>query len=147
MSLDIVGKLCREFKILRQKCNLSIDYNMGGSILLKICLNYETNVDIAMERIAFKHLVFKNYKLQNQKWFLEPEYVSSKVTAGINYIRHENVVEFLLTQRDPLVRCENLGKICQLQFIMDDFLFDNKIFQHFKYLMENSELFASFNID
>ena len=65
MSLDIVGKLCREFKILRQKCNLSIDYNMGGSILLKICLNYETNVDIAMERIVFKRLVFKNYKLQN----------------------------------------------------------------------------------
>ena len=29
MSLDSVGKVCREFKILRQKSNLNIDYNLG----------------------------------------------------------------------------------------------------------------------
>ena len=30
---------------------------------------------------------------------------------------------------------------------MDDFLFENKFCQHFKYLRENSEVFVSFNID
>ena len=30
MSLNIVGKLCREFKILRQKSNLNIDYHLSG---------------------------------------------------------------------------------------------------------------------
>ena len=31
MSLDAVCKLCREFKILRQKSNLNIDYSLGKS--------------------------------------------------------------------------------------------------------------------
>ena len=66
-----------------------------------------------MERIVFESLVFKDYKLQNYKWFLEPEYMPRKVTAGIKYIEHENVVEFVLTrQRGPLIRCESLGKFC-----------------------------------
>ena len=46
MSLDTVGKLCREFKILRQKSNLNIDYNLGKCLkhsfdLVKVCLNYQ----------------------------------------------------------------------------------------------------------
>ena len=107
-------QLCREFKILRQKSNLNIDYNLGKCLkhsfdLVKVCLNHESNVDIVMERIVFESLVFKDYKLQNYKWFLEPEYMPRKVTAGIKYIEHENVVEF---QRDPLIRCESLGKLC-----------------------------------
>ena len=62
-----------------------------------------------MERIVFERLVFKDYKLQNYKWFLEPEYVPRKETAGIKYINFENVVEFvLMRQRDPHVRCESL---------------------------------------
>ena len=72
MSLDTVGKLCREFKILRQKSNLNIDYNLGECLkhsldLVKVCLNYESNVDIAMEKIMFERLFFKDYKLQNYK--------------------------------------------------------------------------------
>ena len=118
MILDTAGNLCHEFKILRQKSNLDIDYSSGECLkhsfdLVKVCLNYESNVDIVMERIVFEHLVFKDYKLQNYKWFLEPEYVPRKVTAGIKYMDHENVVEFVLTrQRDPLVHCESLGKVC-----------------------------------
>ena len=30
MSLDTVGKLCHEFKILRQKSNLNIDYSLAS---------------------------------------------------------------------------------------------------------------------
>ena len=30
---------------------------------------------------------------------------------------------------------------------MDDFLFENKFCQHFKYLRENTEVFVSFSID
>ena len=46
MSLDTVGKVCCEFKILRQKGNLNIDYNLGKCLkhsfdLVKVCLNYE----------------------------------------------------------------------------------------------------------
>ena len=72
MSLDTAGKLCREFKILRQKSNLNIDYNLGECLkhsldLVKVCLNYESNVDIAMEKIMFQRLFFKDYKLQNYK--------------------------------------------------------------------------------
>ena len=78
MSLDTVGKLCCEFKILRQKSNLNIDYSMGECLnhsfdLVKVRLNYESNMDIAMERIGFERLIFEDYKLQNYKWFLEPE--------------------------------------------------------------------------
>ena len=56
-SLDTVGKLCREFKISRQKNNLNINYNLGqclknSFVLVKIWLNYESNVDIIMERIV-----------------------------------------------------------------------------------------------
>ena len=59
MSLDTVGKLCREFKILRQKNNLNIHYNLGECLklsfdLVKVCLNCESNVDIVMERIVFE---------------------------------------------------------------------------------------------
>ena len=39
-----------------------------------------------MERIVFERLVFKDYELQNYKWFLLPEYVPRKATAGIKYI-------------------------------------------------------------
>ena len=51
MILDTVGKLCREFKILRQKSNLNIDYNLGECLkhsfdLVKLGLNYKSNVDI-----------------------------------------------------------------------------------------------------
>ena len=46
MILDTVGKLCREFKILRQKSNLNIDYNLGECLklsfdLVKLGLNYK----------------------------------------------------------------------------------------------------------
>ena len=118
MSLDSVGKLCREFKISRRKSNLNIDYNMGECLkhsfnLIKVCLNYESNVDIVMERIVFERLVFKDYKLQNCKWFLEPNCVPLKATTGMKYIDFENVVEFVLTQQsDLLVRCKSLVKIC-----------------------------------
>ena len=55
---------------------------------------------------------------------------------------------FVLTrQRDPHVRCESLEKICQFQFIMNDFWFENKFCQHFQYLRENTEVFVRFNID
>ena len=91
MSLDIVGKLCPEFKILRQKSNLNFNYSLGECLknsfnLAKVSLNYKSNVDIVMERIVFELLVFKDYKLQNYKWFLEPEYVPHKENAGIKYI-------------------------------------------------------------
>ena len=47
-----------------------------------------------MERIVFERLVLKDYKLQNYKCFLEPDYIVFK-----------NVAEFVLTrQRDLLVR-------------------------------------------
>ena len=114
MILDTVGKLCREFKILRQKSNLNIDYSLGECLkhsfdLVKVCLNYKSNVDIVMERIVFNCLVFKDYTLQNYKWFLEPECVPRKATAGIKYVYFENVMEFVLTrQRDPLVRCNSM---------------------------------------
>ena len=106
MILDTVGKLCREFKILRQKSNLNIDYNLGECLklsfdLVKLGLNYKSNVDIAMERVVVERLAFKDYKLQNFIWLREPEYIPRKVTAGIKYIGHENVVEFVL-KRDPL---------------------------------------------
>ena len=39
-----------------------------------------------MERTVVELLVFKDYKLQNYKWFLEPEYVPRKENAGIKYI-------------------------------------------------------------
>ena len=65
---------------------------------MKICLNYESNVNIVMERIVFERLVLKDYKLQNYKCFLEPDYIVFK-----------NVAEFVLTrQRDLLVRCNSL---------------------------------------
>ena len=64
-----------------------------------------------MERIVFEGLVFKDYKLQNYKWFLEFEYVPHEETAGIKYINFENVVECVLTrQRDPLVHCNSCEK-------------------------------------
>ena len=91
MSLDTVGKLCREFKILRQKSNLDDNYTLGECLmhffdLVKVCLNYESNMDIVVDRILFERLIFKDYKLQNYKWFLEPEYVPCKAAAGIKYI-------------------------------------------------------------
>ena len=92
----------------------------------------------------FERPVFKDYKLQSYKWFLEPEYVPRKTTAGIRYIDHENVAEFVLTQqRDLSLRCESLGK----WIIMDGFSFQNKFCQHFEYLRENAKVFVSFNID
>ena len=114
MTLDTVGKLCHKFEILRQKSNLSIDYSLGKCFkhsfnLVKVCLNYESDVDIVIERIVFERLVLKYYKLQNYKWFLEPEYVPRKAIAGIKYINFENVVQFIWTrQRDPLVRCYSM---------------------------------------
>lgn len=114
MSLDIVGKLCCEFKILRRKSNLNINYSFSESLkhssdLIKVCLDYEPNVDTIIKRIVFERPIFKDSKLQNYKWFLEPEYVPCKTTAGIIYIDFENVVEFVLTrQRDPLVRCNSM---------------------------------------
>ena len=71
-------------------------------------------MDIVIERIVFDYLVFKDYKLQNYKWFLEPEYVPRKATAGTKYMDFDNVVEFVLTpQRDPLVRCNSMDNfIC-----------------------------------
>ena len=80
MSLDTVDKLCHEFKILRQKSNSNIAYNLGEFLkhffdLVKVCLNYKWNVHIVMEIIVFERLIFKDYKLQNYKWFLEPEHV------------------------------------------------------------------------
>ena len=85
MSLDTVGKLCHEFRILRQKSNLNIEYSLDKCSkhsfdLVKVCLNYESNVDIVMERIVFDRLNFEDYKLQNYKWLLEPEYVPCKAT-------------------------------------------------------------------
>ena len=66
-----------------------------------------------MGRIVFERLIFKDYKLQNYKCFLEPKYVPRKVNAGIKYIDHENVVEFnLMRQRDPLIHYESLRKNC-----------------------------------
>ena len=66
MSLDAV----HEFKILRQKSNWNINYYMGECLkhsfdLVKLCLNYESNVDIAMERIMFERLILKDYQLQH----------------------------------------------------------------------------------
>lgn len=61
-------------------------------------------MDIVTKRILFEHLVFKDYKLQNYQWFLEPDYGPRK-TIGIKYINFENV---LTRQRDPLVRCNSL---------------------------------------
>ena len=49
-----------------------------------------------MERIVFEGFVFKDYKLQNCKWFLAPKYVPHEETADIKYINFENVVEFVL---------------------------------------------------
>ena len=68
MSLDAVGKLCRKFKILRQKSNLNIDHSLGKCLkhsfdLVKVCLNYESNVDIVMKWIAFGCLVLKDNRL------------------------------------------------------------------------------------
>ena len=114
MSLNTVGKLCREFKILRQKGNLNINYSLSECLkhsfdLVKVCLNYESNMNIVMEGIAFERLVLNDYRLQNYKWFLEPDYVPRKVTVEIKYIDLENVVEFVLTQqRDPPIRCDSL---------------------------------------
>ena len=89
MTLDTVRKVCREFKILRQKGNLNIDYNLGKCLkhsfdFVKVCLNYESNVDIVMERNVFGRLVLKDYQLQNYKWFLEPEYVPVKSLQAKN---------------------------------------------------------------
>ena len=58
MSPDTVGKLCREFKISRQKSNLNINHSLRECLMhsfdiVKVCLNYESNVDIVMERIVF----------------------------------------------------------------------------------------------
>ena len=53
------------------------------------------------ERVVVERLAFKDYKLQNFIWLREPEYIPRKVTAGIKYIGHENVVEFV-QKRDPL---------------------------------------------
>ena len=59
----------------------------------------------------FEHPVFKDYKLQNYKCFLEPDYLPHKA-IGIKYINFGNVVEFVLTrQRDPLVHCNSLEKV------------------------------------
>ena len=89
-----------------------------------------------MERIVFELLVLKDYKLQNCKCFLEPDYIVFK-----------NVVEFVLTrQRDLLVRCNSLDNFSS-QFIMEDVLFEEKFRQHYKFLRENVEAFVSFNID
>ena len=103
MSLDTVCKLCREFKILRHKRNLNINYNLSKCLkhscnIVKVCLNYESNVDIVAERIVLECLVLKDFKLQNYKWFLEPDYIPRKV-IGIKYINFESVVGFVLTQR------------------------------------------------
>ena len=83
MNLDTVGKICREFKILKQKSNLNIDYSLGECFnyslsIVKGCLNYESNVDIVAKRIVFERLVLKDYKLKKYKWFLEPDYAPRK---------------------------------------------------------------------
>ena len=83
MNLDTVGKICREFKILKQKSNLNIDYSLGECLnyslsIVKGCLNYESNVDIVAKRIVFERLVLKDYKLKKYKWFLEPDYTPRK---------------------------------------------------------------------
>ena len=57
MSQDTFGKLCREFIIIRQKNNLNVDYSLGECSkhsfhLIKVFLNYESNVGIVMERIV-----------------------------------------------------------------------------------------------
>ena len=66
--------------------------------------------DIVMEIVVFKCLFLKDYRLQNSKWFLEPDYVPHKVTVGIKYINFENVVEFVLTrQQYSLVHCNSVG--------------------------------------
>ena len=70
---------CHEFKILRQKNNLNVDYNLGEYLkhsfnLVKVCLNYKSNVNIVMERIVLERLIFKDYKLQNYTWYLELKY-------------------------------------------------------------------------
>ena len=89
-----------------------------------------------MERIVFERLVLKDYKLQNYKCFLEPDYIVFK-----------NVAEFVLTrQRDLLVRCNSLDNFSS-QFVMEDFLFEGKFHQHYKILRENVEAFVSFNND
>ena len=104
MSLDTVGTLCHEFKILRQESKLNIVYYLGECLkhsfdLVKVCLNYKPNVDIVRERIMFERLVLKDYKLQNYKWFLEPDYAPRKAATGTKYIDFENVVDFVLTQQ------------------------------------------------
>ena len=80
--------------------------------LVKVCVNYESNVDTVMERMVFECLVLKDYKLQTYKWFLEPDYAPWVVTRT-KYINFENVVEFVLMgQRDPFVCSKSLGKTC-----------------------------------
>ena len=89
-----------------------------------------------MERIVFERLALKDYKLQNYKCFLEPDYIVFK-----------NVAEYVLTrQRDLLVRCNSLDNFSS-QFVMEDFLFEGKFHQHYKILRENVEAFVSFNND
>ena len=58
-------------------------------------------MDIVAERIVLECLVLKDFKLQNYKWFLEPDYIPRKV-IGIKYINFESVVGFVLTQRTHL---------------------------------------------
>ena len=50
-----------------------------------------------MERIVFERFVSKDYKLQNYKWFLEPEYVPREKTASIKYIDFKNIMALVLT--------------------------------------------------
>ena len=116
MSPNTAEKLCPKFKILRQKSSLNIDFSLVKCLkhsfdIVKVCLNYKSNIDIVTKRIVFEHLVFKDYKLQKYQWFLEPDYGPRK-TIGIKSINFENVVEFVFTrQRDPLVRCNSLDNV------------------------------------
>ena len=54
-------------------------------------------MNIAMERIAFECLILKDYRLQNCRWFLKPDYVPHEVTVRIKYIDLEYIVEFVFT--------------------------------------------------
>ena len=75
--MDAVYKFCREYKVLKQKRGLSIDYT------LKEWRSFETvvvylNYDIRMERTAFERSI-KDYKLENYGWILQFEYAHQKM--------------------------------------------------------------------
>ena len=65
----------------------------------------------------------------------------------IKYINFENVVGFFFNRQwDPLLHCNRLGNFSS-QFVMEDFSFENKFCQHYKYLRKNAEVFVNFDID